>query len=154
MTITIRDTNAPEPIVSVGHGAYTLLVLLALLSSARAAATPGAYTEAQATKGGSVYAQYCAQCHCASLEGEAGPALTGQTFVAVYGTGTAAQLYDFISRQMPLNAPASLTSSKYLDVTALVLARNGMPAGDTPLTAASLGAVQLALRASPPSAAT
>src|ERR1700733_7810236 len=92
----------------------------------------GGYTSAQASRGASVYVQYCVQCHGANLQGESGPPLTGQVLRAAYGGGTAAQLYDFISRQMPQNAPGSLQQWQYLDVTAHILSRNGIPPGNSP----------------------
>jgi PQQ-dependent dehydrogenase (methanol/ethanol family) len=63
---------------------------------------------------------------------------------AAYGGGTAAQLYDFISRQMPLNKPGSLKQWEYLDVTAYILSRNGIAAGATALSIESLSQVSLA----------
>ena len=73
---------------------------LALLAIALLLATPGAlqakargdYTNAQAARGATVYAQHCAQCHGANLQGESGPALTGQPFRAAYGGSTATAL--------------------------------------------------------------
>jgi hypothetical protein len=52
--------------------------------------------------------------------------LSGQVLRAAYGGGTAAQLYDFISRQMPVNKPGSLKQWEYLDVTAYILSRKGI----------------------------
>jgi alcohol dehydrogenase (cytochrome c) len=83
-------------------------------------------------------------CHGANLQGESGTPLTGATFSQAYGGGTAAQLYDFLSRQMPLDAPGTLTQQQYLDVTAYILSRNGLAAGDAPLTTGSLDQVRLA----------
>jgi alcohol dehydrogenase (cytochrome c) len=103
----------------------------------------GGYTETQATRGATVYTQYCVQCHGANLQGESGPALSGQVLKAAYGGGTAAQLYDFISRQMPQNAPGSLKQWQYLDVTAYVLSKNGIPSGSTALAVETLGQVSL-----------
>src|SRR6185312_10181241 len=82
-------------------------------------------------------------CHGANLQGEAAPPLIGQTLKAAYGTGTATQLYDFISRQMPQNAPGSLSEPQYLDVTAYILAQNGVPAGTAALRLESLSQVRL-----------
>jgi alcohol dehydrogenase (cytochrome c) len=104
----------------------------------------GGYTAAQASRGASVYVQYCQQCHGASLQGESGPPLSGQVLRAAYGGGTAAQMYDFISRQMPLNKPGSLKQWEYLDVTAYILSRNGIAAGTSALAVESLGQVSLA----------
>jgi alcohol dehydrogenase (cytochrome c) len=105
--------------------------------------TTESYTSAQAAQGGSVYAESCASCHGAHLQGDAAPPLIGQTLKAAYGTGTAAQLYDFISRQMPQNAPGSLSEPQYLDVTAYILAQNGVPAGTAALGIGSLSQVRL-----------
>src|SRR5580698_3695326 len=103
----------------------------------------GGFTESQFARGASVYTQFCVQCHGANLQGESGPALSGQVLKAAYGGGTAAQLYDFISRQMPQNAPASLKQWQYLDVTAYVLSKNGLPSGSTPLAVETLAQVSL-----------
>jgi PQQ-dependent dehydrogenase (methanol/ethanol family) len=71
---------------------------------------------------------------------------------AAYGGGTAAQLYDFISRQMPQNNPASLSRQQYLDVTAYVLSRNGFPSGTTPLSIGSLSQVRMSAQGKSPTA--
>lgn len=120
--------------------AVALLVALTIAPQAEAA---GGYTNAQASSGASVYVQSCASCHGPNLQGEAGPPLIGPTLKAAYGAGTAAQLYDFISRQMPQNAPGSLSQSQYLDVTAYLLSRNGLSSGNAPLAIASLDEVSL-----------
>jgi alcohol dehydrogenase (cytochrome c) len=123
-----------------------MLLVIALIAASPAggqAKSSGGYTEAQASRGGTVYTQYCVQCHGANLQGESGPPLTGQVLRAAYGGGTAAQLYDFISRQMPQNAPGSLKQWQYLDVTAYVLSRNGIPPGNSPMAVESLGQISL-----------
>jgi alcohol dehydrogenase (cytochrome c) len=123
---------------------WLLFIALIVAGPVSGQAKPnGGYTEAQAARGATVYTQYCVACHGASLQGESGPALTGQVLRAAYGGGSAAQLYDFISRQMPQNAPASLKQWQYLDVTAYVLSRNGLAAGSTSLAVETLGKVSL-----------
>jgi len=106
--------------------------------------TNGAYTGEQASRGATVYAQSCALCHGTKLQGESGPPLSGKTLKELYGSGTAAQLFDFISHQMPLDKPGSLSPQQYLDVTAFILSRNGIPSGKTALDMSSLGNVRLA----------
>lgn len=123
--------------------ALLVIVLIAASPVSVHAQSRGAYTGAQARYGASVYTQKCSVCHGANLQGETGTALTGPTFSQAYGTGTAAQLYDFISRQMPQDAPGSLTQQQYLDVTAYILSKNGLPAGDAPMSVGSLGQVRL-----------
>lgn len=117
------------------------------VNSASAASAPakvvGGYTSAQASHGATVYTQYCVQCHGGHLQGESAPALSGQTLHSAYGGGTAAQLYDFISRQMPQNAPGTLSQAQYLDVTAYILSQNGFPSGNSPLNINSLSQVRM-----------
>jgi alcohol dehydrogenase (cytochrome c) len=125
----------------------TFLIAAGAAGAAGAANAPakvaGGYTTAQASHGATVYTQYCAQCHGGHLQGESAPALSGQTLHSAYGGGTAAQLYDFISRQMPQNAPGTLSQAQYLDVTAYILSRNGFPSGNSPLNINSLSQVRM-----------
>src|ERR1700756_3636809 len=125
------------------RSASLVIVLIAGSLTSVHAESSGAYTSAQARFGAIVYAQKCSVCHGANLQGESGTPLTGRTFSQAYGGGTAAQLYDFISRQMPLDAPGTLTQQQYLDVTAYILSRNGFPAGDAPISMGSLDQVPL-----------
>jgi alcohol dehydrogenase (cytochrome c) len=117
-----------------------------LLAGTRPAvpAGPGHYTRAQAASGAAVYTATCQQCHGVNLQGQSGPGLVGAAFSNYVGKhGTAASLFDFISRQMPADKPGSLTQQQYLDVTAFLLSRNGYPAGDVPLTKTTLAQVTL-----------
>ncbi|HEY0396638.1 MAG TPA: PQQ-binding-like beta-propeller repeat protein [Candidatus Elarobacter sp.] len=125
-------------------GAVTLLLTLLLAGGLRAQQKAGHYTRAQAASGATVYSATCQQCHGVNLQGQSAPGLTGRAFQAYVGkSGTAASLFDFISRQMPADRPGSLTQQQYLDVTAFILSRNGYPAGDVPLTKATLANVPL-----------
>jgi PQQ-dependent dehydrogenase (methanol/ethanol family) len=123
---------------------FVAITLLAVSSAGAQTKSGGGYMSAQASRGATVYTQSCVSCHGANLQGESAPALTGQIFRQAYGAGTAAQLYDFISRQMPQDKPASLRQQQYLDVTAYILSRNGFAAGSAPLQMGSLGQVSLA----------
>jgi alcohol dehydrogenase (cytochrome c) len=119
------------------------VMMLTMCSAYVEAKSNGDFTSAQASRGTNVYAQYCTQCHGTNLQGDAGPPLSGQTLHQAYGSGTVAQLYDFISRQMPQDKPATLSQQQYLDVTAYILARNGFPSGDTALGMESLSQVRM-----------
>jgi len=140
--IAIRLRLPHQRATSPVAGAAVLLVL-ALAAPRAETAPPGAYTNEQASRGAAVYTQRCAQCHGANLQGEAGTPLMGATFLHAYGGGTAAQLFDFLSRQMPLDAPGSLSQPQYLDVTAFILERNGLPPGAAALNAQTLDKVSL-----------
>ena len=89
------------------------LVLLIVALSAMGSA--GAQEK---SRGAAVYTQSCVNATARISRGDSGPPLTGQMFQQAYGTGTAAQLYDFISRQMPQDKPGTLSQQQYLDVTA------------------------------------
>ena len=116
-------------------------------SSASAASATGAagyYSAAQASDGATVYSASCATCHGATLQGQSGPSLAGARFAkSLVAYGTAQQMYDFISKQMPANAPGSLSTAQYLSVTAYLLQQNGYPSGTHPLDATNLGSVNL-----------
>jgi alcohol dehydrogenase (cytochrome c) len=113
-------------------------------SGASPGASAGYFTDAQASDGATVYAASCATCHGAKLEGQSGPSLSGSRFAATlqsYGTGQ--QMFDFISKQMPLNAPGSLTPAQYYAVSAYLLQQNGYPSGSQTLDATNIGSVNL-----------
>jgi alcohol dehydrogenase (cytochrome c) len=118
-------------------------------ASAGAAGGAGSFTADQASDGATVYSQSCASCHGATLQGQSGPPLTGAVFAkSLVAYSTAQQMYDFISKQMPANAPGSLTAAQYLSVTAYLLQQNGFASGSHPLDATNLGSVNLTNAAS------
>ncbi len=138
----IAGFSSHRTVLVAGLAALAALLLAGTRSAAPAG--PGHYTRAQAASGGTVYTATCQQCHGVSLQGQSGPGLVGAAFRNYVGkSGTAASLYDFISKQMPADRPGSLTQQQYLDVTAYLLARNGYPAGDVPLTTSTLSQVAL-----------
>jgi len=94
----------------------------------------GVYTEAQAERGASAYAQNCSKCHGASLAGlgEAKP-LTGPEFLSIWNGLTLGDLFDRSRKTMPLDKPASLSRDTYADIVAYVLKFNGFPAGGAEL---------------------
>ncbi len=106
-------------------------------SSSSAMAAPALFTTAQASMGEKAFGANCSACHGEHLEGGAGPALTGGTFVTLAKNTklTVGDLYTFISQQMPLNAPASLSAPQYSAIMAYILKFNGYPSGSKTLTA-------------------
>jgi alcohol dehydrogenase (cytochrome c) len=122
------------------------IVCAVVLAAVASYAAGGGYTAQQANSGATVYAAKCSQCHGAQLQGGAGPPLTGTTFRASINASyqTAEQLYGFIDKQMPANAPGSLSTAQALNVTAYVMQRNGLPGGSTALTTANAASVKLA----------
>lgn len=111
-----------------------LSAALATHATAGAAGAPVAFSAAQATQGAKFYTQACASCHGANLQGVSAPALVGTT--SSIATQSVAEVYAYMSQQMPMTAPGSLTEAKYTSILAYLLQRNGHKAGPRPLTTA------------------
>ena len=119
------------------------------------------YTAAQAEAGRASYATNCAVCHGENLQGGAGPALSGSSFAARWGTHTTSELLTLVQAAMPPGIPGVLNEAEYLEVIALMLETNGVAPGADALTAATArtfddlipkGAAAGAVAASTPSA--
>jgi mono/diheme cytochrome c family protein len=97
------------------------------------------FSSAQATAGDKLYAAKCSACHGANLEGGAGPALSGATLTTLSKNTklTVGDMFTFLSQQMPLNEPASLTHDQYVSIMAYILHFNGYKPGAKPLTYAA-----------------
>lgn len=118
---------------------WAIYALLALAAGAMAQSAPaevaGLYTEQQAAAGAAVYAAQCAICHGASLEGTYEvPALKGK-FVANWAQRPVGNLYAYLGRAMPQNAPGSLPPEDNAALIAYILKANGYAAGARPLPA-------------------
>ena len=94
------------------------------------------YNATQASAGSKAYGANCASCHGAQLEGGVGPALSGATLntLAKNTKLSVGDMFTFLSQQMPLNAPASLSKAQYAAIMAYILKYNGYPAGAKELT--------------------
>jgi len=94
----------------------------------------GVYTEEQANRGKTGYAEQCASCHGPELTGgEMAPALAGGEFMAGWDGLTVGDLFERIRISMPQNSPGSLSGQQNADILAFVLAANKFPAGSTEL---------------------
>lgn len=94
------------------------------------------YTINQSRLGASAYATYCASCHGQSLlGGAAGPALSGDAFTNRWGGQESSALIQLISTSMPPGGAPALQASDYVNMTAHILAANGVVAGTAPLLA-------------------
>jgi mono/diheme cytochrome c family protein len=116
--------------------ASTLIALPAIAVSTISPASTwdGAYTQAQADRGGAQYTAHCASCHGDALNGgDSAPPLMGGGFLANWNGQTAGDLFSRIKTTMPLDAPGSLGAPAASDVEAFILARNGFPAGQAEL---------------------
>ena len=116
----------------------TIGALLAWPETSSGADKPAVYTAAQATGGAAAYAKSCAACHGASLQGGSGPALAGAAFMKKWQAKSADDLYYIVSHDMPLGSPGTLKADEALAILALILQKNGYPAGSAPLDAAKV----------------
>ena len=88
----------------------------------------GIYTEAQATRGQTVYQAECASCHRQDLTGQdMSPSLVGVGFSFKWQGRNVQELYASMRYGMPQIAPGSLS-------TAFLLFSNGFPSGDGELS--------------------
>ena len=104
----------------------------------------GVYTAAQADRGKAALLQNgCNGCHGATLAGERGPALRGDTFIADWENGSLNRLFTKIRETMPpLNAQQVPPATK-LDIVAYLLQVNGFPSGNIELGSGDLENIQV-----------
>lgn len=121
--------------------------MLAAIGAAHAAPGSGgavapSFTAEQAAAGRALYAETCASCHGADLEGAGAPPLAGETFLSRWtdGSRAAAELFEIVAKQMPPTAPGSLSIGQGLELFAHMLSVNGYAAGQRPLSARDLRA--------------
>ena len=95
---------------------------------------PALYSPAQVGRGRILYAARCAHCHGRDLAGGMAPALAGAQFFTRQMHNRLAGTFSYLVHEMPQDRPGSLTHEQYADIMALMLARNGFPAGAEALT--------------------
>lgn len=113
-----------------------LLTPLAVLALAATGASSISFSSSQMKSGEKQFAQSCAACHGEHLEGGAGPALTGPTFDTLSKKvgANVGDIFTYMTTNMPLNEPASLSHDQYVSIMAYILSRNGYKAGKTALS--------------------
>lgn len=117
--------------------------LSAAQAPAKKTAWDGVYTKEQADRGATAFAASCTNCHGPMLEGRNAKALVGNTFWNDFSQRDVAYLLNYMSKNMPNNAPGTLDASTYVDLTAFILSRNEFPAGTAPLTAQAAAGVEI-----------
>lgn len=86
----------------------------------------GIYTAAQAKRGQSEFQINCTTCHNITD-------FQGSYFQSRWGGGTVGDIHDFMTSNMPMDAPGSLSDEQYVDILAFFISQNGYPAGKTEL---------------------
>ena len=95
----------------------------------------GVYTDEQAERGMQTYEQECAACHLDDLMGDGlAPSLVGSSFFFRWSDLSISDMYTAIRTTMPQGAPASLSPGGYADISAYLLQKNNVPAGDAELS--------------------
>lgn len=121
------------------RGALVPIVMLSAFLVTSVPSTAGPFTQRQAESGQAVYNDHCAECHRPDLTGALGPALVGTAFRRTWAGKPVAELRDWIRANMPPNAPGTLPNDQLDPIVALILLRNDVMPGPTPLSAATAG---------------
>jgi mono/diheme cytochrome c family protein len=126
--------------VRIASMTFALLLALGALVQGQATRTvqDGVYSDAQAARGQTLYAQRCAGCHGPALAGAQAPPLAGEAFVAKWRMEPLSALFIKIRYTMPPAATAPLTSEQGVELVAHILKTNALPAGTTELPAADM----------------
>lgn len=137
--------NAATPAAPAAPAAEAPAAAAAAAPAAPAAAAPAAvatvaagtvmsYTEEQAVRGKKLYTENCSDCHGTTLGGSGEtPALAGKGFRERWFIGSPEPVVSYIESNMPQGAPGSLDAVTYADITAYLMSRNRVPAGDAEL---------------------
>ena len=130
---------------------WTILILLAPVFAfaatglygmqSRKTVLDGVFTDAQAARGAAQFEEHCANCHVGTCTD--GPPLFGPQFLDRWREDTLEYLYTKISKEMPQDAPGSLSEKSYLDILASILHNNRFPAGANDLSSATMKATRL-----------
>jgi mono/diheme cytochrome c family protein len=115
---------------------YALIAFSVVVPAGQArTAQQGVYTQAQATRGETIYKAECATCHGEALQGNLAPALTGDEFTRVWGNQPLSELVAKIHNTMPATAPGKLSREQSVEIVAYVLQFGKFPGGSTELSA-------------------
>jgi S-disulfanyl-L-cysteine oxidoreductase SoxD len=88
----------------------------------------GVYSEKQAERGATLFAERCSSCHGADMAGGAGiPSLVAPDFAFAWNNNRAGGLYMLLSSSMPADAPGSLRPEQYVDLMAAIFKANEFP---------------------------
>src|SRR5579864_5066367 len=132
---------------------FTLVIFIILVVALAAAAQTsrsvfdGVYTQEQANRGKTAYAERCAACHGATLGGgDEAPALTGDMFLSSWRNHSTDELFDKVRTSMPPDRPGNLSRREISDILAYIFAANRFPAGGGELSTQSDALKQIKLQ--------
>src|ERR1035437_1604273 len=88
------------------------------------------YSDAQATRGQTLYGQSCTKCHQDALTGlDDAPALTGGSFLGGWNKMSLGALFERVNSSVASDDPGSLSKQQIADILAYMLRFNNFPAG-------------------------
>ena len=123
-----------------------LTVALAAVAQTSRSVWDGVYTQEQANRGKTAYAEQCASCHGAELRGgDESPAVTGDTFLAKWHNRSVNDLFENVRVTMPSDRPGTLSRQRNSDILAYIFAANKFPAGGGELSTQSEALKQIKL---------
>lgn len=123
----------------------------ALRAQAERSVWDGVYSEAQATRGSTLFDKECAGCH--GPDGEGGgmaPALSGAAFNANYDGQSVGDLFDRNRTTMPVGKEGQLNGQQVADITAFMLQVNKFPAGPSEMASQAMMLKQIKYLAQKP----
>ena len=111
----------------------------------------GVYTEKQAERGNTQYAQACASCHADDLRGKStAPSLVEESFAFLWDDATVGELFERTLRLMPSDRPNSLPAATYREIVAFILQSNKFPPGEKELDADAVKLKQILITSKKP----
>jgi hypothetical protein len=95
----------------------------------------GAFSDAQADRGGVVYKKECTLCHSDNFKGniDGGPPLVGKDFEMRWDGLTMLDIVNQVSQLMPGDEPGSVSRKDWVDLFAYLFRANGATMGPTDL---------------------
>jgi S-disulfanyl-L-cysteine oxidoreductase SoxD len=124
--------------------AVLLTFASAQLSAQSRTVWDGVYSEVQASRGATAFAQSCAGCHSLTPEGRS--PVVGDPFWKNFALKNVGDLLEFVTANMPNGKPRSLSKAAYEDIVAAMLKSNGFPPGANELASNNLASVQIVTR--------
>lgn len=129
-----REENMRNGKIAMLAAALLLPAAGAVWAQSAPSVLDGVYTEAQAAKGQTEFAQQCAACHGSGLSGNGeAPALVGAEFISDWAGLTLGDLFERIRTTMPQNKAGKLSREVNADITAYILSVNKFPSGKAEL---------------------
>ncbi len=112
----------------------TLAADVTITGMPQVSAEDGVYTDEQAERGLRTYERECGTCHGVDLRGgETSISLMGRDFMQYWREESLGILYAIIQETMPEDDPGRLSGRETVDLIAMMLRANRMPAGDEEL---------------------